>query len=125
MPAAAPAKPASKKSSSSSKSTARKSSAKSSHKPDPKATGVGEAIDELRDKRAEFDQPIVDTPIAVLAGGETESLEGRDSEKDADNIQIVPTGSSVELTLGGKTVTLDREGVHSLQRHLNKIAVGM
>jgi hypothetical protein len=115
MAAAAPTKTKKTTSSSSSRKTTARSSTKTKGSDSPEA----KAIEELRDKRAEFDQPIVDTPVAVLEGGETVAL---DSD---DRIEIVPLGSSVEVSLGGKTVTLDGEGVHSLQRHLARVAVGM
>lgn len=117
MAAAAPAK--TKSTTKRSSSSSRKTTAKSSTKPKPNATDAGEAIEELRDKRAEFDQPIVDTPVQVLEGGETVAI---DSD---DRIVITPLGSSAEVSIGNKKVTLDGEGVHSLQRHLARVAVGM
>lgn len=120
MPAAAPAakKPAAKKKSST--SSARKSTAASSHKPSGDGSAFGEAVDELRDKRAEFTQPIVDTPVAVVGTGEVETQ----GEK-TDNIEIVPLGSSVIVSIGGKSVTLDREGFLSLGNQVRRISVGM
>lgn len=108
---------ATKKSSSSGSKT--KTTARSVQKtPDKKQSPEGAAINDLREKRAAMDQPVVDTPVAVLSGGETETLE------DKDRIEIVPEGSSAKVSIGNKSVTLDGEGVKSLQRHLSAVAAG-
>lgn len=112
MPAATSAKGAKKP------AARKKTTAKSASKPTAKSGTPAAAVDELRDKRAEFDQPIVDTPVQVLEGGETVAI---DSD---DRIEIVPEGSSAKVSLGGKSVTLDGEGVKSLQRHLDRVAAG-
>lgn len=119
MPAAAPAKSKGSASKSSAKSAPKKTATSSHKTTGEKRSPFGGAVDELRDKRASFDQPIVDTPVAVVGTGEVEALDSK------DKIELVPTGSSVEVTIGGKTVALDREGVHTLSNQLRQVSVGM
>lgn len=128
MAAATAAKKSSSGSSSSSKSSsARKSTARSSTKSTSKKKSPElEAVEELRDKRASFDQPVVDTPVAVVEGGETQTLEGRAQKGDNDErITLTAEGSTILIEWGSKSAHLDREGAHSLMRHLSNLGKGL
>lgn len=114
-------------SSKSSSSSARKSTARSSTKSTSKAKSPElQAVEELRDKRASFDQPVVDTPVAIVEGGETQTVEGRAQKGDYDErITLTAEGSTILIEWGSKSAHLDREGAHSLMRHLSNLGKGL
>jgi len=99
--------------------TKTKATAKSVQKTPAEQTPIGDAINEVREKRAAMDQPVVDTPVMVTEGGETEPVDSK------DRVELVPEGSTARLSIGSKSVLLDGEAVKSLQRHLTNVAAGM
>lgn len=117
MATATKKKPASSGSSSSRKSSssARKTTANSSTKTDkPAATEEAKLIEAIRDKRASYDQPVVDTPVPVLdVDPEVVGLDG--------SLCLAADGQTVKVSVGGgKPVTLDSEGIKAAQRAFSK-----
>lgn len=108
------------KSTSKSSSSARKTTARGATKSKPDtANPQTQAVEELREKRAAFDQPVVDTPVDVTdAGGEIEAING-------DKLEVNAKGTTVELSFGGKTFEFDSEGCLAFQRKFGAAARGL
>jgi len=109
-------KSSTKSKSSSSKSSSRKSTARGSTTRKPDTTSVAmKEFEDVRQKRAQFDLPVVDTPGPIAgAGGQVEAVDGC--------IDVTAEGQTVVLNTHGKA-TLDGEGIKALQRKLSAAAV--
>ncbi len=80
-----------------------------------------QAVDEadaIHEKRDDYDNPPVDTPVPIVdAAGEVEGLGDK-----APAFVVAVEGSTVRVTVGKTSVVLDREGVLAAKRHFDRAA---